>query len=1010
MNFDHYERTARPEYKAFAEAVATILQAAIAADPTYRLQQIQRREKAPTSLKAKLTKFDASDNDTIEEVVKDLAGCRVIFYTNADVRRFLASDILRSNFLIDWDRTKVHHPVPGTESEGRLFISDNIVVQMNEQRSGAPEYAKFRGMRCEIQVQTTLNHAWSEMQHDVYKDKPALGFGTDLQQDIQRRFDKVMREMLIPAGYEFQKIVDDYNRLAGGRELFDKGALKMLAECKDNNERHELLERFKSYVLPHLDDPAGAHCAIRDGVVGAVRAARTTQTMPIVTPWGDLPGKTEEDVVELATDILDHVRYVSIKAVETTLDALCEIYPDAENDKERERILKSVKSLSSHNYEVWKGGGPIVQEVLVRRIRGWDPATLETLRPVALIVLEQVLHPESRGTSATYKSMTLTTADVVASDSLARIRTTSLDLLEGLFRTAADDSERSRVNQVLLQATRFPQRGATAPALKLTILENSARVARFFVDVAITLSHELIQTLEHSFLWLYRHTRLPADAPAEDAPVAAARLAFIDAIFAFRDSINFNRDFRIYKTLVGFESVFPQEWEGDPLEFEAQEAYRNGRISELVADVDVSNTDEWLSILQRCASTQTDDLATFPSFGRFLEELARTKPEIVVLFLDRLGDNLAIFLPAMLRGLETSPPNWAAVKSRVQEWLSQRRYLSQILWHQRFTDKIDVSVVKQALAFAIEHGNDRAVMNAVEICAARTDAIPHELVGEMITSGISYFKTKRNTIWADAIWIHLMKGSLVDALSAEQIALVLSSLVLRNRIDHHAEMVLAAIAKRFPEKVIDFFGARLKQREEDEVLAAYEALPYRFTSLGKYLEASRAYLVAQSREWHRENPDFFEYRGGRLVQAVFPEFTAELECLLKNELTAGGTGAPQFVAKILSTYGGAPATHEIFKQIVDAAPPDDPVFGSVEVALIATGVVSGEFGRIEAYQRKKAEFQPWLTDSRPRVKAFADAHDRMLDRKIAQEQRRSEEDLEARKREYGDDAAAARGS
>jgi hypothetical protein len=61
----------------------------------------------------------------------------------------------------------------------------------------------------------------------------------------------------------------------------------------------------------------------------------------------------------------------------------------------------------------------------------------------------------------------------------------------------------------------------------------------------------------------------------------------------------------------------------------------------------------------------------------------------------------------------------------------------------------------------------------------------------------------------------------------------------------------------------------------------------------------------------------------------------------------------------------------------------------------------------EAYQRKKAEIQPWLTDPRPRVKAFAEAHDRMPDRMIAAEQRRSEEDLEARKRQYGDDAPPA---
>src|ERR1051325_495669 len=354
MNFDDYERQGRLKYEAFAEALSKILDAAIRAEPAYRLQQIQNRAKDPTTLKAKLAKFEVPEGAAIEDHIKDLAGCRVIFYTNADVKRFLSSDILRNNFAIDWNRTKVHHPVPGTESEGSYFISDNIVVQLTEQRAALPEYARFRGMRCEIQIQTTLNHAWSEMQHDVYKDKPAAGFGRDLQQDIQKRFDKIAREMLIPAGHEFQKIVHDYGRLVSGRELFDKGALKMLAECKDNNERYELLERFNAYVLPHLDDPADAHAEIRGAVASAVQAARATKPKPIATPWGDLPGKTAEDVVELATDILDHLRYVSIDAVMATLDTLCELYPGASSDGERLRIRKSVKPLGSHNLEVWK--------------------------------------------------------------------------------------------------------------------------------------------------------------------------------------------------------------------------------------------------------------------------------------------------------------------------------------------------------------------------------------------------------------------------------------------------------------------------------------------------------------------------------------------------------------------------------------------------------------------------------------------------------------------------------
>lgn len=1002
MNFDEYERNKRPDYKAFAEAIATILDAAIKADPAYRLQQIQRREKNPISLKAKLAKFGVSESDKIEDEVKDLAACRVIFYTNADVKRFLSSDILRSNFTIDWDRTKVHHPVPGTESEGRFFVSDNIVVQLNEQRAAAPEYAKFRAMRCEIQVQTTLNHAWSEMEHDVYKIKPVAGFGKDLLDGIHTRFNKVMREMLIPAGYEFQKIVDDYNRLASGRELIDKGALKVLADCKDNNERHELLERFKTYVLPHLDDAAGAHAEIRGALVVAVQAARRTKTSPISTPWGDLPGKSAEDVVELATNILDHLRYVSLDAAEATFDTLSELYLGAATDKEAEQILKSVKSLASHNFEVWKAGGPVIQDMLVGRIKGWDGATLEALRPVALTVLHQVLRPESTGTSATYKTVTLITANVVPSDALARIRAASIDLLEQLFRTALDDVERRKVKQALLDATRFPQRGGAESALRLTILENSSRVARFFTSVATTLSHELLQTLEESFLWLYRHTRRPADAPAEDPPIAAARSAFIDAILAFRDRISANRDFVVYKTLVGFESVFPPEWEGDSMDFQVKEAYRNARISELVADVNAANADAWLKTMQRCASTKSNDLATFPSFGRFIEELARTKPEIVESYLDRLGEDLAAFLPAMLRGMEGTP-RWSAAKQRVDQWLTQRRYLSQILWYQRFTDKIDVALFKRALGLAIEDGNDRAVMNAAEICAARSDVIPRKEIGSIFASAIGYFKAKNNTNWANAIWANFGSGSLPAILTEEQIDLVLSALVPRRSIDTSAEWVLAPIAKHHPKKIIDFFGERLKQRDDDDVVDHYEAVPFSFTTLLPHLAATGEHLLARCRAWHRERPELFEYRGGRLLSVVFPEFTPELASHLKKILATDGAGAARFVVDVLAGYRGSPATHELYKLIVDAVSNEDQVLGSVEVALISTGVVSGEFGMVEAYQRKKNEFQPWLTDSRPRVKAYAEAHDRMLARMIAAEQRRSEGDLEARKREYEDD-------
>jgi hypothetical protein len=57
----------------------------------------------------------------------------------------------------------------------------------------------------------------------------------------------------------------------------------------------------------------------------------------------------------------------------------------------------------------------------------------------------------------------------------------------------------------------------------------------------------------------------------------------------------------------------------------------------------------------------------------------------------------------------------------------------------------------------------------------------------------------------------------------------------------------------------------------------------------------------------------------------------------------------------------------------------------------------------EAYQRKKAEIAPWLDDERDKVRLFAERYTRSLDRQIAAEQRRAQEDIEMRKRDYDDD-------
>ena len=179
-------------------------------------------------------------------------------------------------------------------------------------------------------------------------------------------------------------MLDDHERLLSGKELFDRGALKALADCSDNNARYELLERFRDYVLPNYDDPQSVYPEIKEQLVAAVKAARLTRLRPIETPFGDLPGITVERIVEVVADILTHLRYVDI---EITFDALCELFPGAQSDEERKHFLGLAQRLSQHNLDIWKQAGPYVQTVLVQKIGAMDRSNVDPLRPLLLEVL-----------------------------------------------------------------------------------------------------------------------------------------------------------------------------------------------------------------------------------------------------------------------------------------------------------------------------------------------------------------------------------------------------------------------------------------------------------------------------------------------------------------------------------------------------------------------------------------------------------------------------------------------
>src|SRR5260221_10960693 len=64
------------------------------------------------------------------------------------------------NFELHWEQTRIHHPTE--ENANQRYQAIHYTVSLNDARTALAEYTKFKGLRCEIQIQTILIHAWAE--------------------------------------------------------------------------------------------------------------------------------------------------------------------------------------------------------------------------------------------------------------------------------------------------------------------------------------------------------------------------------------------------------------------------------------------------------------------------------------------------------------------------------------------------------------------------------------------------------------------------------------------------------------------------------------------------------------------------------------------------------------------------------------------------------------------------------------------------------------------------------
>ena len=690
--------------------------------------------------------------------------------------------------------------------------------------------------------------------------------------------------------------------------------------------------------------------------------------------------------VELLTDL----RYLETK---TVLHALLRL-SNHPTEVIREKAVAGLKALVNYDMHVIYGDGKLPgigvtpQKQAIDELESLEDIELHNYFSVIVALVDEILSPTAQGVSWSYKSVTWSQSATPGHPTMADIRQRSIALLKRMYGLAKPVSQKLEIIYACDNATRtHPDSNANDETIKM-IGRDTIEVLKFFSSLVQTEDLQIIQKIESKSYWIYHH--------------ASARPEIEAAAMAVQATIADHSEYQIYKVLIGFEGVFLDWAEFKKLGslWEGEDEFRRAKALEYVDSITAENYTVWRQRIFNYAETKSADLATFPVFYQFLRSFAEKQPTLALQLISENAEPLAAFLIPLLRGLWIGPKR-SETKTLIESWAANGQHLFASTKQFLASENLDLDLLKLLLRRATDL-NDLETVNLM-ISVAITNFSPDKefLVDELFLPALEVLTERSNTGWILDVWFRRETRTVIKYLSEHHLDLVLRNLLALKEIDYHAEEVLYLIAQRAPGKVLRFLCQRLIALSDNRRI--FDAIPFTMHKLKEPLSKMPREAVRVVREQYDGNYSKFIHRGAHLLKTIFPDFPAEFEAELLTLVRVEDDANLEFVLAILRNYTGEPSLHRVCKEIIKAVPMDSPLRTEVAIVLENTGVVVGEFGLADAYERKKSEVNDWINDPDERIQEFAKWYIASLEQMSTADRKRAEEEIALRKYRYGEE-------
>lgn len=704
--------------------------------------------------------------------------------------------------------------------------------------------------------------------------------------------------------------------------------------------------------------------------------------------------QTSEKLVINALTAMRHIRYHNPSEI---LDVFFE-YSTHDDESVANEAMTGIKELAEYNLDIFYGDGEDwgglawePQEKVIETIAAFDETLKRTYFSGIIAACEQVLSPTITGTSSTYKTVTWRTGAVPALDGIKDVRKKALDVLKSLYSIANDVGERKAVLISMETATHTPHTGDYGDDVLAMVLENTIDVVEFMKCIAQSGDLQVMQKVEHDAYWLLYHKGKLDNAIRR-------------GLLEIRDNLYADEEYSIFRALIGFESIF-HDWEesrDENNEYEQEKEHRESEALKLAEAISAESYEEWKERIIRYASIESNDLATFPYFGQFLRQFATTSPALALQLISDAAEELQGFVTAILCGVVETDRK-SDLYQLIEKWCHEGRQLVSLARFFEFSPEINEEVFEKVLNRALADGDTAVLNQIVASVSAQYGEGREDLVDRFFIPALQKLTEHHDSGWLFGFWFRKERGPILAGMDVDGHKNILDNLFWLKKIDYHAEEVLSVLAEQSPTLVIEFFCKRL-EREKDEVGEdRYEAIPFTFHKLSKPLSDYPAEAVDAVRAMYDGNYGLFIYRGARLLKNIFPDFPADFQEKLLEIARTTEKDDLLFVLAVLRNYDGNPVIQNTCKDLVKLSPKGDSIVNEVDITLRSTGVVSGEYGFVDAYEKKIDEIKPWLTDDSSVVREFAKRYISDLRKTIESERKRADEDIALRKHLYGAD-------